>query len=183
MVAGEGAGMVVLEELEKAQQRGAKIYAEMWGTGSSNVADRNLHGNCKAALANALRAALRDAAKTAEDVGHINAHGLGTVQRDIDEADALAEVFGPRLDETPLTAIKSYFGNLGAASGVVELIASVLALQHASLPRVLNYETPDPACGVAAVTEEGVSPGDSFVSLSVTPQGQASVLLVGRGEG
>ena len=80
----------------------------------------------------------------------------------------------------PVTAAKSYFGNLGAGSGMIELIASVLALANKRLFPILNYETPDPECPVAAATGSNgrSSPGDSFLNLSVTPQGQASAVLV-----
>jgi 3-oxoacyl-[acyl-carrier-protein] synthase II len=176
MVAGEGAGMVVLEELSSAQARGATIYAEIVGLGSANVADAGLRGKCDVALSRAMTAALRDAGKTAAEVGHINAHGLSTVARDADEARAIREVFGERADTLPVTAIKSYFGNLGAGGGVVELIASVLALREGRLPRVLNYKTPDANCRLGVVTDDATSPGSSFLNLSVTPQGQAAVL-------
>jgi 3-oxoacyl-[acyl-carrier-protein] synthase II len=178
MVAGEGAGMVVLEELSSARGRGATIYAEVLGLGSANVADANLHGKCNVALERAMRAALRDADRSPSDVGHINAHGLSTTARDIEEARAIRAVFGPQADEVPVTAPKSYFGNLGAGSGVVELIASVLALGEGRLPRVLNYQTPDPECPLAVVADDSTSAGRSFLNLSVTPQGQAAVLYV-----
>lgn len=177
MVAGEGSGMIVLEEYESAKARGATIYAEVLGLGSANVADAELRGRCDIALARAMKAAIRDAGKTPADVDHINAHGLGTVERDADEARAIRAVFGPQADEIPVTAIKSYFGNLGAGGGVVELIASVLALGDGRLPRVLNFETPDPSCEVRAAGESTKS-GGSFLNLSVTPQGQAAVLYV-----
>lgn len=184
MVAGEGAAMVLLEELETAQSRGATIYAEILGIGTSNVAAHSpqkgqLQGDCQQSLTNAISAALRHANYTAADVGHINAHGLGTADRDSEEARAIVAALGERGSSIPLTAPKSYFGNLGAGSGAVELISSVLALQHGRLPRVLNYETPDPDCPVSAVCTDDVPPGGSFLNLSVTPQGQASVLLVG----
>ena len=86
MVAGEGAGMIVLEEYETAKARGATIYAEVLGFGSANVSDAKLHGKCDVALERAMKAALRDAGKTPADVGHINAHGLSTTDRDADEA-------------------------------------------------------------------------------------------------
>jgi 3-oxoacyl-[acyl-carrier-protein] synthase II len=197
MVAGEGAGMVVLEELESARARGATIYAEVLGLGSANVAERHLaefrrnsvnavserlpymlRGKCDVALARAMRAALRDAGRTPADVDHVNAHGLSTTKRDIDESRAIREVFGPLTDQVPVTAPKSYFGNLGAGSGVVELIASVLALRTGRLPRVLNYKTADPACPLNIVRSDDVPPGRSFLNLSVTPQGQAAVLYV-----
>jgi 3-oxoacyl-[acyl-carrier-protein] synthase II len=178
MVAGEGAGMVVLEELQSARERGATIYAEVIGLGSANVADVELRGKCDVALARAIKAALRDAGRTPADVGHINAHGLSTTERDADEARAIREVFGSLADKVPVTAPKSFFGNLGAGGGVVELAASVLALREGRLPRVLNYETPDPACPLYVVANDNTQAGRSFLNLNVTPQGQAAVLLV-----
>jgi 3-oxoacyl-[acyl-carrier-protein] synthase II len=204
MVAGEGAGMVVLEELSAAKSRGATIYAEVIGVGSSNVAVPNvdeslrskirrgedstsavserrpdaLVGKCDVALAQAIRAALRDAGLTPEDIGHINAHGLSTTERDADEARAIREVFREAADRVPVAAPKSNFGNLGAGSGVVELIASVLALRDGCLPRVLNYETPDPACPIAVVRDDKTATGRNFLNLNVTPQGQAAALVV-----
>jgi 3-oxoacyl-[acyl-carrier-protein] synthase II len=80
----------------------------------------------------------------------------------------------------PVTAAKSYFGNLGAGSGIVELIASLMAMANDRLFPILNYENPDPDCPVAAVTDGDASPGRTFINLSVTPQGQASAVLVGR---
>jgi len=182
MVAGEGAGMIVLEELSSAKARGATIYAEVIGLGSANVADERLRGKCDVALERAMRAAIRDADRSPADVGHINAHGLATIVRDADEARAIRNVFGDQADNLPVTAPKSFFGNLGAGSAVVELIASVLALREGRLPRVLNFQTPDPACPVTVATGDATSPGQSFLNLSVTPQGQAAVLFVATAE-
>jgi 3-oxoacyl-[acyl-carrier-protein] synthase II len=179
MVAGEGAGMLVLEEMDTARERGAKIYAEVLGAGSSLVADRKLKGNCQAALANAIKATLRDARINATELGHINAHGLSTTESDVQEFAALEEALGPTSSQVPLIAPKSSFGNLGAGSGSIELIASLLAFEHGRLPRVLNYQTQDPACPVQAVTSEEVPPGTHFLNLSVTPQGQAAALCIG----
>jgi 3-oxoacyl-[acyl-carrier-protein] synthase II len=178
MVAGEGAGMVVLEELQSARQRGATIYVEVLGLGSANVADTALRGKCDVALARAMKAALRDARRTPDAVGHINAHGLSTTERDADEARAIQDVFGSLSDKVAVTAPKSFFGNLGAGGGVVELAASVMALRDGRLPRVLNYETPDPACPLNVVDSDTTPAGRSFLNLSVTPQGQAAVLFV-----
>jgi 3-oxoacyl-[acyl-carrier-protein] synthase II len=178
MVAGEGAGMVVLEELATAKARGATIYAEVVGLGSANVADENLRGRCDVALARAIRSALRDAGRTPADIGHINAHGLSTTARDAEEARAIQEVFGAEAERVPVAAPKSYFGNLGAGSAVVELIASVLALGEGRLPTVLNYQTADPQCRLAVVTATNTPAGGSFLNLSVTPQGQAAVICV-----
>lgn len=182
MVLGEGAGAVILEELEHAVTRGAAIYAEVVGSASSSVADTNLVARRDAALANAMRGALRDAALAASEVGHLHAHALGTRTCDVDESRAIREVFGSLADRLPVVAAKSYFGNLGAASGMVELAASVLALDRNRLFPVLNYRTPDPQCAIAIVTEAGADPGASFLNLNVTPQGQASCLAVCRYE-
>jgi 3-oxoacyl-[acyl-carrier-protein] synthase II len=178
MVAGEGAGMIVLEELSSAKTRGATIYAEVLGLGSANVADDKLRGKCDVALERAMNAAMRDAGKSPADVGHINAHGLSTVERDVDEARAIHNAFGDRAKDVPVTALKSYFGNLGAGSAVVELIASVLALREGGLPKVLNYKEADPACRLAIAAGDAQAAGGSFLNLSVTPQGQAAVLYV-----
>jgi 3-oxoacyl-[acyl-carrier-protein] synthase II len=177
MVLGEGAAAMVVEELEHAKARGATIYGEIVGHASSQVTDRNFVAHRDQALANVIRMTLRDAGATIDDVGHVHAHGLGTQSCDAEEAGAIRGVFGARADTLPVTAAKSYFGNLGAASGMVELIASVLAMQHGQLFPILNYETPDPACPIVAA-KPGMSPGRSVLNLSVTPQGQASAVLV-----
>jgi 3-oxoacyl-[acyl-carrier-protein] synthase II len=132
------------------------------------------------ALANVMRAALRGADMSPDEVGHIHAHGLSTRSCDIDEAKAIRDVFATAADRTPVTAAKSYFGNLGAGSGMIELIASVLALANSKLFPILNFETPDPQCPIAVASPKngGASPGNSFLNLSVTPQGQASAVLV-----
>ena len=83
----------------------------------------------------------------------------------------------------PVVAAKSYFGNLGAGSGMVEMIASTLALQHGKLFPILNYEEPDPECPINAVTSSEVTPGETFINVSITPQGQASAIIVRRWDG
>lgn len=180
MVAGEGSGVLVLEELEAAKARGATIYGEVTGIGSSLVADRNLVGDTEKAMANAIKACLRDAELTPGDLGHINAHGLGTTAGDKSEAAAINAALGEAGKQVPVTALKSYFGNLGAASGVVELAGSLLALKHGQLPATLNYAEADPECELNVATGDA-APGNSFLNLSVTPQGQASVLAVVAG--
>jgi 3-oxoacyl-[acyl-carrier-protein] synthase II len=127
-----------------------------------------------------MRGTLRDAGAQPTDVGHIQAHGLGTRSCDIDEARAIRTVFGSHADQLPVTAAKSYFGNLGSGSGTVELIAGVMALAHERLFPVLNYRTPDPDCPVRVAASADEGPGQSFLNLSVTPQGQASVVMVRR---
>lgn len=178
MVLGEGAGAIVLESLESAQQRGATIYGELLGAASATVLDRNRVARRGQALENVMRGALRDAGATPQEVGHIHAHGVSTHSGDREEARAIAALFGPPAKQPPVTAAKSYFGNLGAGSGVIELIASLLALRHGELFGVLNYQTPDPECPVA-VAKQGSSPGKTFLSANVTMQGQASCVYVG----
>lgn len=180
MVLGEGAGAIVVEELNAAQARGASIFAEIVGFGSSAAADPAGGGNIKRALENVARQALVKAQLTPDQLGHFHAHGLATRKGDEDEAAAIQAVFGARLQPLPVTAAKSYMGNLGAAGGLVELIASVLALYHGQLFPILNYETPDPRCPIHAVPSFGEDAGDSFLSVNVTPQGQASAVVARR---
>ena len=177
MVVGEGAAAMVLEELDAARARGATIYAEVIGTATSAVASTNAVAHRETALANVMTATLRDAGMTPKDVGHLHAHGLATRTCDAEEARAVHKVFGEHAEKVPVMAAKSYFGNLGAASGLVELVSSVLALNNDRLFRVLNYETPDPQCQVNVVREE-MPAGDSSLAVNVTPQGQASAVMV-----
>ncbi len=178
MVLGEGSAAVVLEELETARKHGSRIYGEVIGTSSSSVVDRRGVAHRGQALVNVIRATLRDAGATPEDVGHIHAHGLSTRSSDTEEAWAIREVFGPVADKVPVVAAKGHFGNLGAASGLVELIASLAAFEHGRLFPLLNYETPDPECRLNLVTATDVPPGETVLNVSFTPQGQASAVLV-----
>jgi 3-oxoacyl-[acyl-carrier-protein] synthase II len=180
MVLGEGAGAIVLERLDLAQGRGATIYGEVVAAASSTVSGRGSVARLDQALANSMRAALREAGLSPSEVGHIHAHGLGTRQGDLLEAHAIREVFNGHADKVPVTAAKSYFGNLGAGSGLVELIASTLALVHRQLFPVLHCDTPDPECGLNVVHGSPGNPGDSFLNLSVTRQAQASCVIVRR---
>ncbi|MEX2174713.1 MAG: beta-ketoacyl-[acyl-carrier-protein] synthase family protein [Pirellulaceae bacterium] len=179
-VVGEGAAAIVLEELETAQARGATIYGEVLGAASSAVSDRHGVGQVRAAIRNVLTMALRNCGLTPDDIGHIHAHGLGSRRYDAEEAQAIAEVFASRQTPVPVVAAKSYFGNLGAAGGMVELIGSLLALRQGTLFRTLNYETPDPACPVHVAAKSDVPAGDVFINVNITPQGQASAAVVRR---
>ena len=180
MVLGEGAGTIVLEELSTAEARDATIYGEVIGSASSSVAERRLVARRDRALVNVLTAVLSSAGFKPEEIGHLHAHGLSTRSSDLEEARAIGDIFSGRSHPLPVIAAKSYFGNLGAGSGMVELAASLMALRHGRLFRVLNYETPDPECPVAAVTDGGTPAGNNFLTLSVTPQGQASGVLIRR---
>ncbi|MBN1394301.1 MAG: beta-ketoacyl-[acyl-carrier-protein] synthase family protein [Pirellulales bacterium] len=178
MVLGEGAGVVVVEELAVAEAHGATIYGEVIAAAGSSVVGRRLLARRGRAMQNALEAVLRNAGAGPDDVGHLQAHGLGSRSGDAEEAAAVRQVFAGRKTPLPVTAAKSYFGNLGAGAGAVELIAGLLSLRHDRLYPILNYETPDPDCPISAARAGGATPGDSFIHHSVTPQGQAAAVML-----
>ncbi len=182
MVLGEGSGAVVIEELAHAQARGAAIYGKVTAAATSSAAGRRLVAQRDRAMRNVLQAVLAAADAKADDIGHLHAHGLSTRTGDIEEARAIRAVFGGRSTPLPVTAAKSYFGNLGAGGGMVELISSLLAMRHDRLFPTLNFTTPDAECPVAVVRDGEVRPGSSFINLSVTPQGQAAAVMVRRFE-
>jgi 3-oxoacyl-[acyl-carrier-protein] synthase II len=146
-VLGEGAGMVILETLEHAQSRGAKILAEVVGYGSTADAFRitDQHPEGTGAVI-AMREALDDAKLTARDIHYINAHGTGTRENDGNETGAIKQVFGEHARNVPVSSIKSMMGHLIAAAGAVELICCVLAIRDQILPPTMNLEHSDPEC-------------------------------------
>ena len=178
-VLGEGAGAVIVEELAVAQARGAEILGEIIGYASSTVQEYNGLARRDRACENVLRQSLQRSGLDAGRIGHIHAHGLSTRSCDAEEAQAIAHVFGDLPQPVPVTAAKSYFGNLGAGAGMVEVISSLMALQHDFLFPTLNYERPDPECPIRVVREP-TSPGDTFINLNVSPQGQASAIVFRR---
>ncbi len=178
-VVGEGACSLILEEESAAKSRGATIYGRIQGIGASCVADLTGHANLRKALANAMQGALRDAEMQPGDVGHINAHGLASVESDREEAAAIADVFGSRSTEIPVTALKSYFGNCGSGCGLLELAGSLLGLHHGVVPATLNYETPDPDCPLNVVHGEPLAvTNKSVLNINVTRLAQASAVIV-----
>jgi 3-oxoacyl-[acyl-carrier-protein] synthase II len=146
-VLGEGAGMVVLEELEHAKARKATVYAELTGYGTTGDAFRmtDPHPEGRGAI-RAMKNALRDADLKPEEIGYINAHGTSTQANDEAETAAIKASLGEHAYRTPVSSTKSMLGHLIAAGGVVELIVSVLASRNDVLPPTINYETPDPLC-------------------------------------
>jgi len=180
MVLGEGAGALVLEELSTAKARGATILGEVVAAASSSVAGRHLVAQRDRAMQNVLQAVLQVAEIGPNDVGHLHAHGLSTRTCDMEEARAIQAVFAACPTSPPVVAAKSHFGNLGAGSGMVELIASLMAMQHDRLFPVLNYTTPDPECSLAVVRDGDKRPGTNFINLNVTPQGQATAVMLRR---
>jgi 3-oxoacyl-[acyl-carrier-protein] synthase II len=173
LVLGEGAGVFVLEELEHARERGARILAEVAGFGSAFDHKKDGSG-----LARAVRAALRDAGIGPDDVDHVNAHGLGTVDADVLEARGLREVFGACKEPVPVCAIKSYLGNLGAGGASTELIASLLGLRHGVVPPTLNYEEPDPDCPIPVIAGTPRAVKRPYVlKVSFTRLGQCAAMV------
>jgi 3-oxoacyl-[acyl-carrier-protein] synthase II len=146
-VLGEGAGMVVLEEYEHAKKRGAPIYAELTGYGTTGDAHAmtDPHPEGFGAVA-CMRMALDDAGLPPDVIGYVNAHGTSTRANDESETLALKAVLGPNAYKTAISSSKSMLGHLIAAGGVVELITAVVAMRQNVLPPTINYETPDPAC-------------------------------------
>lgn len=146
-VLGEGAGMVVLETLDHAKKRGARILAEVVGYGSTADAFRitDQHPEGEGAIV-AMTEALADAGLTPQDVHYINAHGTGTKENDGNETTAIKRVFGDHAKNVPVSSIKSMMGHLIAAAGAVELITCALAIRDNVLPPTTNYETLDPEC-------------------------------------
>lgn len=177
-VCGEGAGMVILENRQHAEARGATILARVLSCASASE-PRNGQMLEGAGLERAVRRALTEAGLAAGQIGHINAHGLSTVVDDAIEARVLHAC----LPDVPVTAPKSYFGNLGAAGGAVELAASVLALRERRVPATLNYQQPDPNCPVAVISGRPlVGAPPAALAINWTRIGQAAALIIAGAE-
>lgn len=178
LVNGEGAGIVVLESAEHARRRGARIRAVLAAAASRCEPATDGHRPSGTALRRAIRAVLARTGLAPGDIGHVNAHGLGTPEMDRTEALAIAAELG----EVPVTAPKGAMGHLGAGSGAVELAASILAIGTGLVPPTLNHDTPDPACPVRVVSGEplrGRPPSALAVNLCST--GQAAAVIVTAG--
>jgi 3-oxoacyl-[acyl-carrier-protein] synthase II len=176
-VVGEGAAAMICETLDHARSRGANIVGEVVGYASSAVGAAAGDGFLKQAIRNVLRGALGQA--DPKSVGHIHAHGLGTQQCDRQEAEAIVEVFGDSDNQPPVTTAKGHIGNLGAGGGMVEIVASLRALGGSLFP-IQNLQQLDPDCPINACTDGNTPAGDEFISLNVTPQGQASAVRLRR---
>jgi 3-oxoacyl-[acyl-carrier-protein] synthase II len=168
-VIGEGAGIVILEELEFAQNRGARIYGEVLGYGLNSDAyhitapDPGGRG-----AASCMKMALDDAGISVDKVDYINAHGTSTVLNDLSETRAIKSVFQERSKQIPVSSNKSMMGHLWGAAGAVEAIFCLLTINHGIIPPTINYETPDPECdldyvpNVARRAESKVTLSNSF---------------------
>jgi 3-oxoacyl-[acyl-carrier-protein] synthase II len=146
-VLGEGAGMLVFEELGHAQARGARIYGEVLGYASTSNAFRLTDSPADGQGAYlAMRNALADARVSPADIGYINAHGTSTHQNDRSETAAIKRCFGEQAPRVPISSTKSMMGHLVNAGGAVELIVCLLTINHSVITPTINYEVPDPEC-------------------------------------
>jgi len=146
-VLSEGAGVVILEDLVRARRRGAPIYAELLGCGSTADAHNITAPHpCGDGAARAMELALRDARLNPGDIQYVNAHGTSTPLGDEAETKAIKQVFGDHARRLAISSTKSMIGHLLGASGGVELIATALTIKHAVIHPTINYQTPDPAC-------------------------------------
>jgi 3-oxoacyl-[acyl-carrier-protein] synthase II len=148
-VAGEGAAVLVIESMEHAQARGARIYAEVLGYGTTDDA---YHISAPAengvGAARCMQLALDDAGLTAKSIDYLNAHGTSTQLNDKSETAAIKTVFGEAAYDLPISSTKSMHGHLLGAAGAVEAVIGIQALTHGILPPTINYETPDPECNL-----------------------------------
>jgi nodulation protein E len=150
MILGEGGGMLVLEPLEAARARGARIHAEIVGFGMSSDASHITQPSAEGA-ARAIRAALCDAHLAPEAVGYINAHGTGTLANDPAETAAIRSVFGAHADRLAVSSTKSMHGHALGAAGALEALAAILGMRDGFLPPTANYTVPDPECDLDVV--------------------------------
>ena len=153
---GEGAAILVLEELDHALARYAKIYGEVVGYGATcdayHITAPDPHGTWSAEC---IRQALEDADMSPDQVDYVNAHGTSTPLNDSGETAALHQVFGDHAKSLMVSSTKSMTGHLLGASGAVEAMISVLALKDGFVPATINYQVPDPACDLDIVPNQG----------------------------
>jgi len=174
-VNGEGAGAFVIENQAHAQARGAAVFARVLGFSSRFEPTLNGRPTRGSAIRDAVEQALRASGLEAADVGHVNAHGLSTIEEDVIEAGAIRQALG----DVPVTAPKSFFGNLGAGGGAVETAASVASFAEGKVPVTLNYEQPDPQCPVNVVHGEPLETDRQIaVLLNQSRTGQAAAVVL-----
>jgi len=184
-VMGEGACILVLEELERAQARGARIYAEVLGYGASNDAHHMAQPDPESlGVAEMMRSAIERAGIALDSVGYINAHGTSTPQGDLAETRAIKEVFGEHAYGLAVSSTKSVTGHCFGAAGAVEAMMCVLALHEGVLPPTINYRTPDPECDLDYVPNEARPVEGLEVALSnaMGLGGHNGCVLLGRAE-
>lgn len=178
LVIGEGAALLLLEEMEHARKRGAKIYAEISGYGltsdASHITQPSVDGPARA-----VRMALQEARANPEEVDYINAHGTGTRLNDATETRVIKEVFGEHARRLAISSTKSMHGHTMGATGAIELVATVLAMERGVIPPTANYTLPDPECDLDYVPNQArEKPIRVAISNSFAFGGLNAVLLI-----
>lgn len=184
-VLSEGAAVLVLEELNHARKRGAKIYGEVAGYGSTadafRLTDMDPEGD---GAKRAMEQALRKSGLSPNDIDYINAHGTATLVNDSIETLAIKRVFGEKAYDIPVSSIKSMVGHMIAGAGATELIACLLAMRDGVIPPTINYEEPDPVCDLDYVPNQAREVKvDRALSNSFGFGGQNICLVVERYDG
>lgn len=177
-VCGEGSAMFVVESAEHAHRRGVKPIAEVLSVASqteNNLVSGKFEGSC---IAGAIAAALSGANLSADELGYLNAHGAGSREEDLAEAQAIRSTVG----DTLVTAPKSYFGNLGAAGGALELLVSLAALDTGVVPPTINHTQTDPACEINVAVEATPTEKPAFASVNYNTTGQAVCAVLTNAE-
>ena len=178
LILAEGAGMCILEDYERARQRGARIYGEIVGFGQTNDASGTAPPSSNGRqYARAISIAMQEAGLCADDIGYFSLDGQALRDSDRGEADALHRVFGSGLENLPVSIPRSAIGHSYAAAGVLDTIIALLALQHQVIPPTINCDEPDPAYGLDIVREEARPLPAPAVLLGARGTGGANVAL------
>ncbi|MFK8253145.1 beta-ketoacyl-[acyl-carrier-protein] synthase family protein [Ancylobacter terrae] len=180
LVIGEGAGAVVLENMDRAIARGARIHAEIVGFGMS-ADGRDITAPDMGSCARAIAAALEDAELPPDAVGYVNAHGTSTPLNDKTETGAMRLVFGAHLDRLPVSSSKSQYGHTMNASGALDMVTTTLALREGLLPPTMGFTEPDPECAIDCVPNASrAAPIEVAISSSFAFGGLNAVLALRR---
>jgi len=178
-VVGEGAASFMVESYDHAVARGAQIYAEILGTGAGCDGFGVANEASGLGLVRAMEAALRQSGVRPNELGHINAQGKSTQPDDIVEARAYHRVLGDYVMNIPVTALKSYVGHFDAGAGAVELAGTLLSLKNGYVPATLNYEIPDPRCGLNVVRGEAARLRNrTAITVNRTAMGQSAAAVL-----
>lgn len=180
-VLGEGGGAIIIEELNHAMRRGAKIYGEILGYASTT--DALMYGTKtdSNAIANALLLALKKSNLNLVDIGYINAHGNGVLNYDIGETEAIKKVFGGLAFKIPISSIKPITGQSLSSTGIYQIITSLLVLKHSIIPPTINHKNPAPQCDLNYVPNSFIKKDVNNVLMNAHGfGGRNTVLVVGR---
>jgi 3-oxoacyl-[acyl-carrier-protein] synthase II len=180
IVLGEGAAAVILERADLAERRGVRIHAEVVGYGNAadakHISKPDAHGQVRA-----MRAALADAALDPSSVGYVNAHGTATMLGDVVETEAIKQVFGKHVRDLAVSSTKALHGHLMGATGAVEVVSGIMALEHNIIPPTAHLDFPDPACDLDYVPNQARKATlDAVMSNSFGFGGMNAVLVVRR---